>query len=336
MLGRLTRIENIKETWPDEARNFTPWLARPENIAQLAEAIGYGADGLEVLKVEENIGPFFADIVARDTLVAEGGLVLIENQFGRTNHDHLGKILTYAAGLEDVRTIVWIAESLREEHRAALDWLNRNTRREIGFFGIEIELWRIGESAPAPRFSVVARPNEWLRDDPIVDPELTDLRKLYIRYWEALGATIRSRKTPLKPQKGMPQQWTNLSIGRTHFGLAASAAEQNGTIRAELAMTGPTGKLAFERLASQRTDIDAAYGTGLDWDEMPGRNQTRISETLADVDIRDERDWPRQHGWLADRLDQLHRVFHDRIRALDLTRPAEIGRADAGGPTEPA
>lgn len=318
-LGKLERIENIRDIWPHEAQSFTPWLARAENIAQLSDAIGYGTDGLEVLKVEDNVGSFYADIIARETLGADSGLVLIENQFGQTNHDHLGKIVTYAAGQkEQVRTVVWIAEKIRDEHRAALDWLNAKTTDDIGFFGIEIELWRIGTSEPAPRFSVVSRPNDWLRTDPIVDQDLSELRKLYIRYWDALGATIRARKTMLKPQKGGPQQWTNLSIGRSHFALVASAAEQNGSIRAELSMAGPTGKLAFARLQTDREAIDAAYGPGLIWDEMPGRKQSRVSETLPDVDLWNEPDWPRQHQWLADRLDRLHRVFQDRVRKLDL------------------
>lgn len=329
-LGKLERIENLKTIWPHEARSFTPWLARSENISQLSEAIGYGPEGLDVLKVEDNVGAFYADIIARDTLAADGGLVLIENQFGATNHDHLGKVITYAAGQkEPVRAIVWIAEKLRDEHRAALDWLNANTASTIGFFGIEIELWKIGGSDPAPRFSVMSRPNEWVREQAI-DPDLSDLRKLYIRYWDALGTLIRGRKTLLKPQKGMAQQWASYSVGRANFALVASAAEQNGAVRAELAMTGPTGKTAFARLAAHRPELDAAYGPGLEWDEMPGRKQTRISETLHDVDIWNEADWPRQHTWLAERLDRLHRVFHDRIRALDLTRPTETERADIG------
>lgn len=322
-LGRLERIADIRGIWPDEARSFTPWLARPGNISQLAEALGFGPDGLEVLKVEENVGDFHADIVARDTLAGDGGLVLIENQFGRTNHDHLGKILTYAAGLDEVRTIVWIAEAMREEHRAALDWLNRNTRREIGFFGIEIELWRIAGSPPAPRFSVIARPNDWLRTEEaaLAAPDLTDLRRLYIRYWEGLSAAIRARKTMVRAVKGSPAQWMTMSIGRSNFSLVATITEQRGILRVELAMTGPTGKAAFDALSAQRPAIDAAYGPGLIWDDMPGRKQTRISEILEDVDIRDEADWPRQHRWMADRLDRLHRVFHDRVRTLDLTLP---------------
>ncbi len=318
-LGKLEQITDLKSVWPTEPRDFSPWLARPENLSQLAEAIGFGPDGLELEKTEENVGDFFADIVARDTLGGEGGRVLIENQFGRTNHDHLGKILTYASGLKDVRTIVWIAENFREEHRAALDWLNRNTQTGLSFFAIEIELWRIGASLPAPRFSIVVRPNDWERTALVEGREnISELKQLYVRYWNALGDAVRARRSSLKPQKGHPQQWASFSIGRANFALVAYATDQNGIIRAELAITGSTAKLAFLELATQRIEIDAAYGPGLDWDDMPERKQTRISETRYDVDIWNESAWPEQHLWLAERLEKLYAIFHDRVRALEL------------------
>ncbi len=319
-LGRLIRVEDITSIWPHEAHAFTPWLCQLANLSQLSEAIGFGPEGLELVKTEENVGPFFADIVARDTLGGEGGLVLIENQFGRTNHDHLGKLITYAAGLDDVRTIVWIAESFRSEHRAALDWINRNTRREIAFFGVEIELWRIGESAPAPRFNVISQPNDWLRSEPdqLIIGEVTELKRHYVKYWVALGEHIRKRTGPLKPQKALPQSWTNLSIGRTNFSLTASATEKNRSIRAALEMTGPRAKLAFAELLVDRAQLDQNYGPGLVWDEMSGSKQARISESLLGADIWNEADWPRQHEWLATRLERLHAVFHAKVRSLPL------------------
>lgn len=317
-LGRLERIGDIRTIWPDEARAFTPWLERPENLSQLADAIGYGADGLEHMVTEQWIGDFRADIVARDAFGGSEGLVIIENQFGRTNHDHLGKIITYGAGLADVRTIVWIAETFRDEHRAALDWLNRTTRRDIGFFGIEIELWRIGMSEPAPRFNIVSKPNDFVRLDPVIDRGKSELKQLYARYWDALGAAIRARKSPLKPQRGLPQQWTNFAIGRTGFTLVASCTEQSGAIRVALETLHDTAKQAFALLEADRAAIDRAYGGPLAWDVMPGRKQTRISETLEGVDLRDEADWPRQHGWMAERLDRLHAAFRERVLRLDL------------------
>lgn len=317
-LGKLERVTNIRSIWADEARNFTPWLEKPQNLSQLAEAIGYGAGGLEHLSTEQWVGEFRTDILARDALGAGEGLVLIENQFGRTNHDHLGKIITYAAGFDEARTIVWIAETFRDEHRAALDWLNRNTRREIGIFGIEIELWRIGASDPAPRFNIVVKPNDFLRVDPVIDGGKTALKQLYARYWEALATLIKSRKSPLKPQKGLPQQWTNFSVGRTGFTLVASCTEQAGAIRVAFETLHDGAKAAFALLELQRAGIDQAYDGPLAWDVMPGRKQTRISETLTGVDIRAEADWPRQHLWMADRLDRLYAAFRDRVLALEM------------------
>ena len=150
-LGKLEPVE-LRDCWEREDSDFTPWLASDENIALLGEAIGLE---LEVQQEEAAVGPFRADILCRDT--NSGGLVIIENQLERTDHSHLGQTLTYAAGLDAV-TIVWIAASFTEEHRAALDWLNRISHEGVRFFGVEIELWRIGDSAPAPMFNIVAVP----------------------------------------------------------------------------------------------------------------------------------------------------------------------------------
>lgn len=323
-LGKLEKIENLRSVWPDEARNFTPWLASAENISQLADAIGFGSDGIEFERLEENVGAFFADIIARDTSSTNGGRVLIENQFGRTNHDHLGKILTYASGLKDIRTIVWIAETFRDEHRAALDWLNRHTETGIAFFGVEIELWKIGLSEPAPRFNVISRPNDWEKRTTslAVDSEMSDLRKLYVRYWTALGERIKAKGGELRPQKALPQQWTNMRIGRANFTLVATATDQTGVIRAELAMTGDTGKLAIAELMLDQSNIDREYGAGLIWDEMAGRKQSRVSEALAGNDIWNEDEWPSQHKWLIGRLEKLHAVFSKRVATLNLNSTA--------------
>lgn len=320
-LGKLQKIANLHSAWPHEARNFTPWLAGAENLSQLAEAIGLGVDGLELERVEESVGDFFADIIARDTLGGEGGRVLIENQFGRTNHDHLGKLLTYASGVKDVKTIVWISEVFREEHRAALDWLNRHTETGIAFFGIEIELWKIGDSAPAPRFNVIARPNDWERTvGETGTAEQSETGQFYVRYWSAFAEFLRVRKGPLKPPKGSPQHWMSISIGRSHFGLAAIASTQKNFVRAEMNLTGPNSHRAFELLVQQRDKIEAEFGDKLVWDQKVGRNQVRISQTRENLAVRDEKDWGRQHLILAEMLEKLYRAFHVRVRELDFDR----------------
>jgi hypothetical protein len=150
-LGRLKQVP-VREFWRHEASDFTPWLAREDNIALLSETVGLE---LMVEAQEKNVGPFRADILCKDSLA--NAWVLIENQLERTDHSHLGQLLTYAAGLQ-AATIIWVAERFTEEHRAALDWLNEITDERFNFFGIEIELWQIDSSPLAPNFKRSASP----------------------------------------------------------------------------------------------------------------------------------------------------------------------------------
>ncbi len=145
--GRLERVE-LREGWITEAQHFTPWLAGEQNLSLLGEALGIE---LELEAQERSVGPFRADILCKDS--ADGTWVLIENQLERTDHTHLGQLITYAAGLEAV-TIVWIAAKFADEHRAACHWLNERTSEDVRVFALEVELWRIGNSAPAPKFNV--------------------------------------------------------------------------------------------------------------------------------------------------------------------------------------
>src|SRR3989338_5471256 len=154
MLGKLEKVD-LRQIWQTEGQDFTPWLAREENLEMLGEVIGME---LELEAQEKDVGPFRADILCKNT--EDESLVLIENQIERTDHKHLGQLLTYAAGLQSV-TIVWVAAKFTEEHRAALDWLNEITDKKFRFFGLEVELWKIGNSAAAPKFNVISKPNNW-------------------------------------------------------------------------------------------------------------------------------------------------------------------------------
>lgn len=153
----LTEVQDLRKVWPHEALDFTPWLAKDENIAILANEIGMeiAVDG-----TESAVGDFSVDIIATD--IATGQKVIIENQLEDTNHDHLGKLITYAAGKE-ARTIIWVVKHAREEHRAAIEWLNNHTDDDIGFFLCEIHLYKVGSSNPAVKFSVIEKPNDWIK-----------------------------------------------------------------------------------------------------------------------------------------------------------------------------
>ena len=315
-LGRLTRVE-LRDIWASEASDFTPWLAREENLAVLAETL---ALDLELEAQEKAVGPFRADILCKD--IGSNAWVLVENQLARTDHNHLGQLLTYASGLEAV-TIVWIAARFTEEHRSTLDWLNKITDDSFRFFGLEVELWRIGDSPAAPKFNVVSKPNDWSRSvaqaaHAIDDAELSGTRVMQRDYWSAFQLALSAAGGPVSGnQKPQPQGWMGYPVGRAGFKLSAVMLRAKRQVRAELYITNVHAKAYFGLLRQQREAIEKELGYPLEWDPLPMGRDTRISICLSDADPEDKVDWPRQHKWLAARLNDLHRTFAPRVRLLD-------------------
>lgn len=316
-LGRLEPV-SLRDFWQDEARHFTPWLALPENLKVLGEALGIE---LEFEATESRVGIFKADIVAKE--VGTDDRVIVENQLQRTDHDHLGKLLTYAAGL-GAKTVVWVAEQISDDHRRALDWLNEITGETFSFFALEIELWRIGESAPAPKFNLVCRPNDWAKSltspDSVGEPTETKLSQL--EFWSALVDCGRKKGTSVNFRKPRPQNWYSLAVGRSRFNLSLTANTKLHRIGCELYIRHPKySKKAFALLLSQKEAIEADLGP-LDWQELPHRRDCRIVQYRSG-DIEDRSQWPEQHAWLLERLEAFKRTFSERVRALDLGQDDE-------------
>ncbi|WP_394727587.1 DUF4268 domain-containing protein [Altererythrobacter sp. GH1-8] len=313
-LGRLVRVE-LRDIWKSEATDFTPWLARDENLNVLAETL---ALNLEVEATERPVGPFRADILCKD--LANDSWVLIENQLEKTDHTHLGQLLTYASGLEAV-TIVWIAASFTEEHRSTLDWLNRITDTSFRFFGLEVELWKIGESPAAPKFNIVSKPNDWSKAvhkaaQAIDDSELSETKLLQRDYWDAFHTVLEAQRGPISGQRTpQAQNWMNYPVGRTGFVLATVMQIWEKYIRAELYITGAKAKDRFAQLEEMKSEIEAELGYKLFWDLLPAGQDCRITVTL-DASPEDRDDWTRQHQWLAQKLNELHSAFSERVRRL--------------------
>jgi hypothetical protein len=315
-LGRLERVE-LRNIWLSEASDFTPWLARRENLDILSETLGID---LELEAQERPVGPFRADILCKD--IGTDRWVLIENQLERTDHIHLGQLLTYASGLEAV-TIVWIAARFTEEHRSTLDWLNRITDESFRFFGLEVELWRIGESPAAPKFNIVSKPNDWSQSvaqaaRAIDEAELSETRVMQRAYWAAFDLVLAALGGPVRGgKKPQPQSWMSYPIGRSGITLSPVMVRPKRQVRADLYLSGNKAKAFFHLLAQQKAEIERDLGFALDWEELPDGKDSRISVSLNDADPEDEADWPRQHDWLGKRLNELHRVLAPRVRALD-------------------
>ena len=317
-LGKLKRID-LREVWADEAGEFTPWLAQEENIKLLGDAIGIE---LEVEAQEKPVGPFSADILCKDTV--NNLWVLIENQLERTDHTHLGQLMTYAAGLDAV-TIIWIAEKFTDEHRAAMDWLNEITDESINFFGLEVELWQIGESPIAPKFNIVSKPNEWSKTiKKTVTQSLTETKKLQLEYWTEFHNALVERTGIVKPHSPRPQQWMNFALGSSKVHLRATINTQKGWIRASIICKGGSGtaKVYFSLLKKDKEAIQSEFAGPLNWEELPNRKECRIS-IRHDVDPTKRQDWPNQHLWLAEKLETLYKIFSPRVKKIDPTEYAE-------------
>lgn len=314
-LGTLQRIE-LRDIWVSEAQDFTPWLAQEENLSALASVLGFE---LELEAQEQNVGPFRADILCKNT--DDGSWVLIENQLERTDHVHLGQLLTYAAGLQAV-TIVWVAARFTDEHRAALDWLNEITDDSFQFFGLEVELWRIGDSPAAPKFNVVSKPNDWTRSvskaaKKIENEALTDTKALQLEYWASFREYLQAQNSKIKPQKPLPQHWSTITIGRAGFHMGALLNSRENRISVELYMNDDNAKAYFGLLSEQREKIEQELGFSLDWMELPDRKSSRLVVHANDRDPADKSAWHEYHQWMMEKLDKIDGVFRSRIKELD-------------------
>jgi hypothetical protein len=311
-LGKMQRVD-VRSAWANEASHFTPWLASDEGMELLQDALGMD---LEVEATEKFVGPFKADILAKRTDTTDDHWVLIENQLERTDHRHLGQLLTYAAGLDAV-TIVWIAESFAEEHRAALDWLNSVTGDGLEFFGLEIELWQIAGSPPAPMFNVVAEPNDWSRNvQQGAKSQVSDLKSQQQKFWEGLRSRLIEKKSVVRPQKAHPQHWASFALGRAGTGLNACINSQKSTVWIEFAFYGPPGKVWYDEVLAKKDAIEAAFGEALDWQRMEGKKQSRVALHRPNSDFDNEQDWPNQYQWLIEKLELFHKVFQPVAKSL--------------------
>jgi len=311
-LGRLEPV-SAREVWADEARDFTPWLANDSNIALLGETIGIE---LEVEATEKSVGPFKADILCKDT--SDGHYVLIENQLEKTNHTHMGQLITYASGLH-AATIVWIADPFRDEHRAALDWLNEITGDDFRFFGLEVEVWKIGDSQLAPKFNIVSKPNDW-SDSAISSTnnnELSETKKMQLEFWTKLREVLDESGTTLPGTKPRPQHWNTFSIGRSDFGLAASMNTQSGFIRASINCRLRNREAHYALLYEEKEQLESELGEAIEWEPLPGKKVKRIAVYLRGVDFADRSQWDGHLSWVKERLVRLDKVFRKRLKDLD-------------------
>jgi len=307
-LGCMERVD-LRDVWTSESGDFTPWLAREDNLKLLGNTIGLE---LELESQERNVGPFRADILCKDT--PSGDWVLIENQLERTDHIHLGQLLTYAAGLEAV-TVVWVAQRFTDEHRAALDWLNNITNEDVGFFGLEIELWRIGDSPPAPKFNIVSKPNEWTKRHK--SGPLTETQQTQLEFWSGFREHLIEHRSFIKSQKPAPQSWAAFSIGRSGFQLGAAMHTRELWLRSSVDIWGQDAFAFFQLLKRDKETFEQQLGVDSIWRARTGGKSCNIYLERGQFDLGNRNRWLEYYEWLTVSLEGLHQVFSDPIKQLD-------------------
>jgi hypothetical protein len=310
-LGTLSRVP-LRTAWQHEANQFTPWLSQADNLNALADALGLSE--LVCVATEHWVGDFKLDILCTDG----DDQVIIENQLEETDHKHLGQILAYAAGV-GAKKVIWVADSFRPEHASALEFLNDNTTDELAFFGVRVELWRIGDSPLAPKFEVTVKPNNWAKAGRVQARAATDAsptKQLQQRFWMALIEHLASNAPQIRPQKPRPQHWLNNSIGRSGFGLNITANTRDERLGVELWMPGVTAKQHFSRLKEQQNEIEDKLGFKLDWQELPDSMACRIATWYPQASIEDESRWHDYLEWLTQRLVKMDQVLRPIVRSL--------------------
>lgn len=303
ILGKLEKIKDLRKVWPHEATDFTPWLAQEDNISMLSDAIGID---ISVDETESNVGSFNVDIYATET--DTGNKIIIENQLEDTNHDHLGKIITYASG-KDAKFVIWIVKKAREEHRHAIEWLNNHTDNDIAFFLIEIELWTINGSDPAVKFNAVEKPNDWAKEIKKVDSTLNDTEKLKLDYWTsfadyAFADTAFSKV--FKRRKPSTDHWYSVSMGSSEYHMSFLMNTQKNILAVEISITN--NKELFHEFYAEKDKIEAKAGVKLDWRELPERKASRILYE-TNVDFKDKDSWNEQFDWIMEYGVKIAKAF---------------------------
>lgn len=301
-IGKLTEVD-VRDLWKHEQYDFSNWLAKEENIKLLDDEIGLT---LMDINKEVYIGSYRCDLVAKDETT--GQIVIIENQLEATNHDHLGKIITYAAGL-DAKTIIWIVKEAREEHKAAIEWLNNNSSEEIGFFLIELHAYKINDSLPAPMFKVVEKPNNFIKTSKqnYSDKELNRSQNERLMFWEEFNTVIVAKGKPFSVRKPTTDHWYDVAIGTSEAHLAINLVNKENKIVLELYILD--NKKLFDHLYEDKEKIENTLQMNFSWERLDGKKASRIKHDVLGLDFSDHSNYPQLMDECIEKILKMRDVF---------------------------
>lgn len=312
-MGSIGKLEPVpvRELWSHEERGFSAWLA--ENLDALGDAVGLT---LQNPIREKEVGRFSLDLLAETD---DGVQVIVENQLEVTNHDHLGKVLTYLSNLE-AKIAIWIAGDVREEHAEAIRWLNEFTPADTAFYLVKLSAYRINGSDPAPHFAVVAGPTETGRSVGQEKKELAGRHVLLLKFWEQLLERARQRGVPYHAQRSPGKDsWLSAGAGiksgvAYNYNIFTDSAAVELWIQTESATEN---KRIFDHLLSQRDPIEAAFGGALIWNRLDDKRASRVRAELEVGGLYDpETQWPKIQDAMIDAMDRLVKALKPHVAGL--------------------
>lgn len=302
-LGRLIKYDDLRSIWKNEAYDFTVWLSESENLNLLGETLGIE---IELLQREAPAGAFSIDILAEES--NSGRKIIIENQLENSDHDHLGKIITYASAKE-AEIIIWIVKKARDEHKQAIEWLNEKTDENIEFYLLEIELWKIGSSAIAPKFSIISAPNNWMKNNKAVDKNSSPMQLLQMEYWEHF-LEYSEKNFPYiynNHTTANSRTWMNIKAETPKCYISLMISPQKKEIKS-LIYFYSKNREAFERFKEFEEEINQKFDNRLEWIEWKKDCTIRLTEQ---ADITDKNDWNRQFKWFCEASIMMKKIIDE-------------------------
>lgn len=313
-IGKLESVD-VRKLWVHEQYDFSAWLAKEANLSILGETLGISFTDVET---EKFVGSYRCGIVAKDDNNKDK-IVIIENQLERSDHDHLGKIITYASGL-DASTIIWIVTNARTEHKSAIEWLNNNTISNITFFLIELKAYRIGDSLPAPKFEIAEMPNDFVKNantksgDKILNRSKAARYDFWTRLIEYSSNSVESMLSILKNRKANTDDWMSVSIGTSKAHLEIKLSDKDHCIRIVLYISDD--KELYYLLENMKEDIEKDAEHPLIWRNFDSLKKSEIIFEIPGLNFDDDSNYD---DLMRDTLENIVRLKDIYIKYLKKT-----------------
>ena len=296
-----------RKMWPHEAADFTPWLS--ENLNELGEKMGME---LELVDKEVSVGPYSADILAKDA--ENGSFVVIENQLEKTNHDHLGKSITYASAL-NAKTIVWVTTDFTDEHKKALDWLNDNTNGDISFWGFQLELWQITEQTASVRFNIISSPSSDVKQIKKNSRDLTDASRTQLMFWTKFREKLQATGKIKSNQKAAPQYWYDVTLGKAGLHLSNTCNTMKNIVSVRVYINNQIADTVFPYLLSRKEEINKMLGCLPVWDHNPNATDKTIILSY-NTDLTKPQKVDEAISWMVEKTLIFKEVFSSIIKEM--------------------